>query len=107
MAADMFIRYVDLYKSFGDKQVLRGVDLEIGRGQTVVVLGGSGSGKSVLIRHTIGLHHPDAGEVWVDGEEVHPGRRRPGGGRVIEGEYRDVSDAPDDDDDAPARGRPQ
>jgi phospholipid/cholesterol/gamma-HCH transport system ATP-binding protein len=70
MAAEQFIRYVDLYKSFGDKHVLCGVNLAIGRGQTVVVLGGSGSGKSVLIRHTIGLHHPDAGEVWVDGREI-------------------------------------
>jgi len=61
-----FIRFVDLHKSFGDNQVLRGVDLGVGRGETVVVLGGSGSGKSVLIRHTIGLHRPDSGEVWVD-----------------------------------------
>ncbi|HXV75409.1 MAG TPA: ATP-binding cassette domain-containing protein, partial [Candidatus Polarisedimenticolaceae bacterium] len=38
--------------------------------ETVVVLGGSGSGKSVLLRHTIGLHHPDGGEVWVDGERI-------------------------------------
>lgn len=49
--------------------------------------------------------------MWVDGEEVHPGQRRPDGGRVIEGEYRDVSDAPDDQNDeggdAPTRGDPQ
>ena len=70
MPADLFIRYVDLFKAFGDNEVLRGVDLEIERGQTVVVLGGSGSGKSVLIRHTIGLHQPDSGEVWVDGQEI-------------------------------------
>jgi len=70
MPAEMFIRYVDLFKSFGDKQVLSGVNLTIERGQTVVVLGGSGSGKSVLLRHTIGLHHPDAGEVWVDGQDI-------------------------------------
>jgi len=62
--------YKGLHKSFGDKHVLRGVDLEITKGETVVVLGGSGSGKSVLIRHTIGLHRPDSGEVWVDGEEI-------------------------------------
>lgn len=68
--SEPFIRYVDLYKSFGDKVVLRGVDLEIGDGETVVVLGGSGSGKSVLLRHTMGLHMPDSGEVWVDGTEV-------------------------------------
>ena len=70
MAADVFIRYAGLFKSFGEKEVLRGVDLQIRRGQTVVVLGGSGSGKSVLLRHTIGLHQPDAGEVWVDGQEI-------------------------------------
>ena len=65
-----FIRYVGVEKSFGDKPVLRGVDLAIGRGETVVVLGGSGTGKSVLLKHTIGLHSPDAGEVYVDGVEI-------------------------------------
>jgi phospholipid/cholesterol/gamma-HCH transport system ATP-binding protein len=65
-----FIRFTDLHKSFNDKMVLRGVNLEVRRGQTVVVLGGSGSGKSVLIRHAIGLHKPDSGEVWVDGTEI-------------------------------------
>ena len=68
--ADGFIRYVSLQKSFGEKRVLCGVNLEVGRGETVVVLGGSGSGKSVLIRHTIGLHRPDSGEVWVDGQRI-------------------------------------
>ena len=61
---------MDLHKSFGAKAVLRGVNLDIPRGETVVVLGGSGSGKSVLLRHAIGLHHPDQGEVWVDDEEI-------------------------------------
>ncbi len=65
-----FIRYVDLHKAFGPKEVLRGVNLDVEEGETVVVLGGSGSGKSVLIRHTVGLHRPDRGEVWVDGTEV-------------------------------------
>jgi phospholipid/cholesterol/gamma-HCH transport system ATP-binding protein len=68
--SEAFIRYVGLHKAFGGKPVLRGVDLEIPRGQTVVVLGGSGSGKSVLLRHTIGLHRPDAGSVWVDDQEI-------------------------------------
>jgi phospholipid/cholesterol/gamma-HCH transport system ATP-binding protein len=67
---DYFIRYVGLKKAFGDKPVLDGLDLGIRRGETVVVLGGSGTGKSVLLRHTIGLHRPDAGEVWVDGQEI-------------------------------------
>jgi len=61
---------VSLHKSFGEKRVLCGVNLEVRRGETVVVLGGSGSGKSVLIRHTIGLHRPDSGEVWVDGQRI-------------------------------------
>lgn len=65
-----FIRYVDLHKSFGPKVVLDGVGLDVRRGETVVVLGGSGSGKSVLLRHTIGLHRPDSGQVFVDGEET-------------------------------------
>ena len=67
---DSFIAYKDVYKSFGSKQVLNGVTLDITRGETVVILGGSGEGKSVLIRHTIGLHRPDSGEVWVDGTEI-------------------------------------
>ncbi len=65
-----FIRFVGLHKAFGGKQVLRGVDLAVRRGDTVVVLGGSGSGKSVLLRHAIGLHRPDRGEVWVAEQEI-------------------------------------
>ena len=65
-----FIRFVDLHKGFGAKRVLRGVTLDIRRGETMVVLGGSGSGKSVLLRHIIGLHRPDGGQVIVDGENV-------------------------------------
>jgi len=56
--SDAFIRYQDVFKSFGSKEVLRGVDLDIGSGETVVVLGGSGTGKSVLLRHTVGLMAP-------------------------------------------------
>jgi phospholipid/cholesterol/gamma-HCH transport system ATP-binding protein len=68
--AGPFLRFVGLRKGFGGKEVLRGVDLDVGEGETCVVLGGSGSGKSVLIRHAVGLHRPDAGEVWVDGTEI-------------------------------------
>lgn len=68
--SDPFLRFVDLHKSFGANRVLRGVTLDVKRGTSVVVLGGSGSGKSVLLRHAIGLQRPDAGEVWVDGTEV-------------------------------------
>lgn len=64
----------DLRKSFhnssGTQDVLRGVNLEIQRGETMVIIGGSGGGKSVILKHMIGLLHPDAGEVVVEGESV-------------------------------------
>jgi phospholipid/cholesterol/gamma-HCH transport system ATP-binding protein len=59
-----------LYKSFGPKQVLRGIDLTIGRGESVVIIGGSGTGKSVLLKCIIGLLAPNAGSIRVDGEET-------------------------------------
>ncbi len=57
-------------KAFGGKPVLRGLDLEIGAGETTVILGGSGSGKSVCMKHMIGLLRADAGEVRVLGRDV-------------------------------------
>jgi phospholipid/cholesterol/gamma-HCH transport system ATP-binding protein len=60
----------DLHKAFGEKQVLRGVNVAVERGTSAVVLGGSGTGKSVLTKHIIGLLKPDRGEVWVKGERV-------------------------------------
>jgi phospholipid/cholesterol/gamma-HCH transport system ATP-binding protein len=65
-----FIGYEDLHKSFGGKAVLRGVDLEVREGETLVILGGSGSGKSVLLRHTIGLMAPDRGRVRVESTDL-------------------------------------
>jgi phospholipid/cholesterol/gamma-HCH transport system ATP-binding protein len=65
-----FVSFRGLHKAFGDKKVLRGLDLEIREGETMVILGGSGTGKSVCIRHIIGLEKPDAGVVEVDGEPV-------------------------------------
>lgn len=67
---EAFIEYRELHKTFGSKRVLQGVNLEVLRGETVVVLGGSGSGKSVLLKHTIGLMRPDSGQVIVDGEDI-------------------------------------
>jgi phospholipid/cholesterol/gamma-HCH transport system ATP-binding protein len=58
-----------LFKSFGPKKVLRGVDLTVGTGESVVVIGGSGSGKSVLLKCILGLMRPDSGSIRIDGEE--------------------------------------
>ncbi len=66
-----FISMRGVEKSFGDKRVLRGVDLEVMEGETMVVLGGSGAGKSVLLRHLNGLERPDRGEVWVDSKRLN------------------------------------
>jgi phospholipid/cholesterol/gamma-HCH transport system ATP-binding protein len=59
-----------LKKRLGRKQVLDGVDLEVDKGETVVVLGPSGTGKSVLLKHVIGLMKPDEGSIEVDGTEI-------------------------------------
>jgi phospholipid/cholesterol/gamma-HCH transport system ATP-binding protein len=70
-----------LKKRLGLKQVLDGIDLEIRKGETVVVLGPSGTGKSVLLKHVIGLMTPDAGSIRIAGEEI-VGMDEPGLDRV-------------------------
>ena len=57
-------------KGFGAKQVLHGVDLEVARGQSLVVIGGSGSGKSVMLKNALGLMTPDKGRIFFGGEDV-------------------------------------
>jgi phospholipid/cholesterol/gamma-HCH transport system ATP-binding protein len=69
-ASEPIIQFHDLHKAFGDKQVLRGVDLSVGRGETMVVLGSSGSGKSVLCSMLVGLLSPDRGRIVVAGQDV-------------------------------------
>jgi phospholipid/cholesterol/gamma-HCH transport system ATP-binding protein len=64
------IRIVNLHKSFGAHQVLKGVNLEIPTGAIYVIIGGSGAGKSCLLKHLIALLRPDEGQVWVDGVEI-------------------------------------
>ena len=64
------IKLVNVHKSFGPKDVLRGFTLEVNEGESMVIIGFSGSGKSVAIKHIVGLLEPDEGEVWVDGREV-------------------------------------
>ena len=60
----------DVHKSFGPKDVLRGVNLTVEKGQSVVVIGGSGSGKSVMLKSILGLLTPDSGSIKIDGKET-------------------------------------
>ena len=62
-----------LVKRFGRREVLRGVDLALGRGRVTAVLGPNGSGKTTLVKALLGLVHPDAGRITFDGAEVRPG----------------------------------
>jgi len=64
------IEFQDLHKAFGTKQVLQGFSLKIRDAETVVIIGYSGTGKSVALKHIVGLLHPDAGDVIVDGQAV-------------------------------------
>ncbi len=66
------IRVVDLHKSYDGNQVLRGVNLELERGRINIVIGGSGAGKTVLLRQLIGLEKPDSGQVLIDGVDIVP-----------------------------------
>ncbi len=64
------ISFRDVSKSFGDKRVLTAVSFDVNPGEVFFIIGASGVGKSVLIKHLIGLLQPDAGEIWLEGEEV-------------------------------------
>jgi phospholipid/cholesterol/gamma-HCH transport system ATP-binding protein len=64
------ISFVDVKKSFGERRILDGVTFDVNPGEVFFVIGASGVGKSVLIKQLIGLLRPDAGEIWLDGEEV-------------------------------------
>jgi phospholipid/cholesterol/gamma-HCH transport system ATP-binding protein len=67
---DTKIELQGVKKRFGQKVVLDGVDLKIGKGESVVIIGGSGSGKSVTIKSVLGIVRPDAGKIFVDGKET-------------------------------------
>src|SRR4249919_891776 len=60
----------ELKKKIGTQEILRGVDLDVARGETVAVIGRSGGGKSVLLKHLIGLMLPDSGEIWIEGQNI-------------------------------------
>ncbi|HLB95224.1 MAG TPA: ABC transporter ATP-binding protein [Nitrospiria bacterium] len=68
--AEPMIQLIEVHKSFNTNHVLRGVDLEIRKGETMVIIGGSGSGKSVILKHIIGLMQPDRGQVIVAGKDL-------------------------------------
>jgi phospholipid/cholesterol/gamma-HCH transport system ATP-binding protein len=69
---DIAVRLRGLKKSFGSHEVLCGVDLDIVRGRINTIIGGSGQGKSVIVKHVMGLIKPDAGQILIDGEDIVP-----------------------------------
>ncbi len=74
---EVVIEMKGIHKAFGDREILKGVDIKVRRGEVMVLLGGSGTGKSVSIRHIIGLLKPDQGDVLIDGESmVHASKSR-------------------------------
>jgi phospholipid/cholesterol/gamma-HCH transport system ATP-binding protein len=70
------IKISDIYKAYGNKKVLNGVDLTIATGETMVIIGRSGCGKSVLLKHLVGLVAPDRGSIAIDGTELRGIRKR-------------------------------
>jgi len=64
------IEFIDIHKSFGPKSVLRGVSIGVDAGKVLYIIGASGAGKSVLVKHLVGLIRPDAGRIILDGEDI-------------------------------------
>jgi ABC-type histidine transport system ATPase subunit len=87
-AADPLIRVERLHKRFGDLEVLKGIDLEVARGEVVSIIGASGSGKTTLLRCLNYLERPTSGTVWIDGEPL--GQRLTHGGRIVAARSRDL-----------------
>ncbi len=75
-----------LKKSFGQQKVLKGLDLDVHKGESVVIIGGSGTGKSVLLKCILGLLEPDAGSIKIDGQEIIGARKK-----IKECEMRKIS----------------
>jgi phospholipid/cholesterol/gamma-HCH transport system ATP-binding protein len=69
------IRLDDVHKAFGSKRVLQGLSLDVARGESCVIIGGSGTGKSVCLKCVLGLVTPDSGLITVDGQDVQSGDR--------------------------------
>jgi len=70
MSTDPKIQLKNVHKGFGPKKVLQGINLDVPKGQSVVIIGGSGTGKSVMLKCILGILNPDQGEIYVDGEDV-------------------------------------
>src|SRR5437762_10202484 len=64
------IRVCSLKKRIGQQEILRGIDLEVATGETLAIIGRSGGGKSVLLKHLVGLMEPDTGEIWIQGQNI-------------------------------------
>ncbi|MEW6434504.1 MAG: ABC transporter ATP-binding protein [Myxococcota bacterium] len=69
-SSDVIIRYDDLWKAFGPKRIYEGLNLDVRKGETLTIIGGSGTGKSVMLKCLIGLLAPDRGHVWFEGVDV-------------------------------------
>jgi phospholipid/cholesterol/gamma-HCH transport system ATP-binding protein len=65
-----FAFFDEVYKSFDGKNVLRGITLVVRQGEALVILGGSGTGKTVILKHIVGLLHPDQGRIFIEGSEI-------------------------------------
>ena len=70
MQSDAMISLRDLRVSYGDREILHGINFDVMRGETLVILGGSGSGKSTLLRTLVGLERPSSGEIWLKGKNI-------------------------------------
>ncbi len=69
---DIIIEFNNVYKSFDDKEVHKGLNLKIKRGETLSLIGGSGEGKSVFLKQIMGLYKPEEGEIFIDGKNIVP-----------------------------------
>lgn len=67
---EQLIRWHDVWKAFGPKRIFEGLELEVRRGETLTIIGGSGTGKSVMLKCLIGLLYPDKGNIWFEGGDV-------------------------------------
>lgn len=67
---EAFIRFENIWKKFGDNEIYRGLSLDVNKGETMTIIGGSGTGKSVMLKMLLGLVRPDKGDIYFDGKSV-------------------------------------